>query len=118
MTVTVCGVSYSCATALKGSDYVRLLDSAGDCVAAFDGITDFNAFAISGGSWTTPKSSAACNLAVVHEDGSVSGCGKPMSQFLTANTPFAGVMVLSNGVQYGTSLPSTGVAGQIFFKIS
>lgn len=118
ITVTFCNESYQCAVALKGSDYVKLLDENSNVVASFLGVSNFSGFAIAGGGWTTPKASTACNVAVVHEDGSVSGCGKPMSQFMTAGSAFGGAMVLTNGVQYGTSLPSTGVDGQVFFKIS
>ena len=118
ITVTFCNESYQCAVALKGSDYIKLLDENNNDVATFLGVSDFSGFAIAGGSWTAPKAPTACNVAVVHEDGSVSGCGKPMEQFMTAGEAFRGTIVLSSGVQYGTVLPSTGVEGQLFFKIS
>lgn len=66
--VTFNGSTYSCTTAYKGSDYIHLLDSNGAMIVAFDGVSDFSGFSISGGSWTTP-SDANCCIAVFHEDG-------------------------------------------------
>lgn len=118
MNVTVCGLTYACATALKGSDYVHLVDESGTLVAAFEGVSDFSIFALAGGSWTTPKSTDDCNVAVWREDGTLAKCGTPIKQFLRADQAFSGNIVLTNGVQYGSTLPSTGVEGQIFFKVT
>lgn len=117
ITVTVCGATYSCVTAIKGSDYIRLLDEAGERVASFESIADFSIFAIAGGSWTTPKGVGDCPIAVVREDGTISKCTKTTGQLLTAGEAFNGQIVLKNGIQYGTEVPSTGVEGQLFFKI-
>lgn len=68
-TVTYNDESYSCTTALKGADYIHLLDSNGSMIAAFDGITDFTDFAITDGSWTTPTALKDSYMAVVRDDG-------------------------------------------------
>ena len=69
--VTYKNLTYTCTTALKGADYVRLLDSTGTCIASFDGIKDFTEFTISSGSWTTPTADNKCPVAVIRPDGSV-----------------------------------------------
>lgn len=71
ITVTYLGESYECVTALKGADYIHLLDSEGCMVAAFDGVSDFSDFAITGGDWTIPTPEQDCYLAVVKEDGTI-----------------------------------------------
>ena len=70
-TITYLGKSYDCATALKGSDYIHLLDSDGTMIAAFDGITNFSGFTIKNGSWTTPTPEEDCYVAVVKDDGAM-----------------------------------------------
>lgn len=70
-TVTYLGETYECATALKGADYIHLLDENGDMTAAFDGITDFSGFEITSGSWATPASDNDCYLAVIRDDGTI-----------------------------------------------
>ena len=70
-TITYLGESYNCATALRGSDYIHLLDSDGTMIAAFDGITNFSGFTIKNGSWTTPTPEEDCYVAVVKDDGAM-----------------------------------------------
>lgn len=70
-TVTFLGESYECATAIKGDDYIHLLDANGVMIAAFDGVTDFSPFSITGGEWSEPAAASDCHLAVVREDGTV-----------------------------------------------
>ena len=69
ITVIYGGVSYSCTKAIKGSDYIHLVDDNGCMVASFDGVTNFNAFTISGGSWTTPAAVNDCYVGTVGDDG-------------------------------------------------
>ena len=69
ITVSYLGETYQCAKALKGTDYIHLLGSDGCMIAAFDGITDFRGFTISGGDWTSPTPNDECYLAVIGEDG-------------------------------------------------
>lgn len=118
LTVTFCGNTYICATALKGPDYVHLVDDAGIMIAAFEGVSDFSGFAIAGGSWTTPKSTDECPVVLMREDGSTCACDTKMGQLLTASKPFTGNVILTDGIQYGTELPTTGTTGQLFFKLN
>ena len=66
--VTYLGTTYPCAKALKGDDYIHLLDSNGILIVAFDGIKDFTGFTIDT-DWTIPLSNDECYLAVIGEDG-------------------------------------------------
>ena len=69
--VTYLDNSIECTTALKGDDYIHLLDADGVMIAAFDGVTDFTGFSITDGEWTTPTAENDCYLAVVKDDGSI-----------------------------------------------
>ena len=82
-TVNYLGESYSCATALKGDNYIHLLDSLGKMIAAFDGITNFDGFTISGGSWVTPTAESDCYLAVVKDDGTMGKGGQKCCDVVT-----------------------------------
>ena len=66
--VTYLGETYPCAKALKGPDYIHLLDSDGVLIVAFDGIKDFTGFTIDT-DWTIPPPNDDCYLAVIGEDG-------------------------------------------------
>ena len=68
-TVTHMNVDYICATAIKGDDYVHLLNEDGEMTVAFDGITNFSDFSIKNGKWTTPTPEEDCYVAVVKDDG-------------------------------------------------
>lgn len=70
-TLTYLGETFDCTTAIKGPDYIHLLDANGVMVASFDGITDFSAFTLSGGSYTTPTEDHNCALAVIRDDGTI-----------------------------------------------
>ena len=62
---------YSCAKAIKGPDYIHLLDEFNILIVAFDGIVDFSLFSIADGEWCIPVSDDDCFVAVVREDGTV-----------------------------------------------
>ena len=62
---------YSCTTAIKGNDYVHLLNENGKMIVAFDGVSDFSSFSITGGSWATPTPENNCRIAVVKDDGTI-----------------------------------------------
>ena len=55
MIVTVYGDEYQCSIAVKGINYVRLYDENGFCFIAFNGISSFDGYEISGGEWTIEK---------------------------------------------------------------
>lgn len=112
-TVTYAGNTYTCTKALKGSNFIKLFNDAGVIVASFEGISNFNSFSISGGSWVSPKASTECPVALVQEDGSTGACGVPLKNFLKSNEH----IVLTANVQYGSSLPSSGSEGQLFFLL-
>ncbi len=75
ITVTYRDIAYVCDKAIKGDNYIHLLDASGCMIAAFDGISNFDIFTISGGGWTTPSPDDECYLAVVREDGTVAKGG-------------------------------------------
>ena len=66
--VTYLGTTYPCAKALKGADYIHLLDSNGCMIVAFDGIKDFSGFTIDT-DWTAPTPEGECYIAVIGDDG-------------------------------------------------
>lgn len=80
--VTFSGTTYACAIALKGSDYVHLLDANNDLIVSFDGVSHFSGFTISGGSWTIPSADHDCHVAVVREDGAIGKGGHRCSTLL------------------------------------
>ncbi len=73
---------YSCTTAIKGGDYVHLLNEDGEMIVAFDGVTDFSSFSITSGSWTTPTPENECYVAVVKDDGTMGKGGHKSSDIL------------------------------------
>lgn len=70
-TVTYNNESFTCTTALKGEDYIHLLDASGNMVTAFDGVVDFSGFSISDGDWTSPTEEDLCSIAVIEDDGTI-----------------------------------------------
>lgn len=84
ITVTYNDISIECSKALKGSDYVHLLDSSGRIIAAFEKVKDFSAFTISGGKWTTPTVADNCYIAVLGDDGTVQKSNKKASDVAMA----------------------------------
>ena len=68
-TLKYLGDSYDCATAIKGPDYIHLLDANGAMVATFDKITDFSSFTLENGSYTSPTPDHDCYLTVTRDDG-------------------------------------------------
>ena len=75
-TVTYKGQTFECTKAVKGTvdvcgfGFIHLLDANDNLLHAFDNVTDFTAFTISGGSWTELDPDD-CHLAVVGDDGRV-----------------------------------------------
>lgn len=53
--ITYGGQDYSCAKAIKGLDYIELLDSNNNLIGKFAEISDFSGFSISGGGWSEPE---------------------------------------------------------------
>lgn len=82
--VTHMGVEYSCAKAIKGADYVHLVNEQGKLIVAFDGVSDFSGFSIAGGSWVTPTAENDCYVAVVKDDGTVGKGGHRCCDLIAA----------------------------------
>ena len=68
-TVTYNNEIYTCTTAIKGPDYIHLLDANGKMTHAFDIVTNFTTYSITDGDWTAPTEEDNCQLAVVGDDG-------------------------------------------------
>jgi hypothetical protein len=113
ITVKIGSLTFEGAKAIKGSNYIRVLDSNDNLVASIDGITSFSGITISGGSWTTPAAASNCEVAVIMADGTVAKGNVKNCDILT-NTK---AITLKSGTHYGTSLPSSGTTGQLFFKL-
>lgn len=73
---------YSCTTAIKGEDYIHLLDEDGELRTAFDGVSDFSGFSITDGDWTSPTPEEDCYVAVVKDDGTMGKGGHKCSDIL------------------------------------
>lgn len=83
-TVKYFDLSFDCATAIKGENYVHLLDDEGAMIVAFDGVTDFSSFSITGGSWTTPTPEHECYVAVLKDDGTIGKGGHRCCDLISA----------------------------------
>ena len=53
-TLTYLEESFDCATAIKGEDYIHLLDENGILIVSFEGVADFTHFTLVNGEYTTP----------------------------------------------------------------
>lgn len=78
-TLTYLGETYECATAIKGADYIHLLDENGVMIATFDEITSFSGFKLTNGSYTSPTADMNCYLAIVRDDGTIGKGGHKCS---------------------------------------
>ena len=54
MKVTAYGDQYDCATAVKGSNFIKLYDESGHEIVAFEGIRDFSFYSFDG-EYSTPE---------------------------------------------------------------
>ena len=84
ITINFCNMTFTCEKAIKGSDYVHLVDANGNLTACFEGVTDFGQFTISGGSWTTAPSNDNCEVAVVGADGVIRKSTKKVHDILNS----------------------------------
>ena len=46
--------AFDCATAIKGEDYIHLLDESGALIVSLEGISDFSLFTLVNGEYTSP----------------------------------------------------------------
>lgn len=70
--ITYDGQQYTCEKAIKGSNYIHLLDANNNLIAAFDGIVDFSAFTLTSGAWLLAPSSETSPIATIGDDGKLS----------------------------------------------
>lgn len=70
-TLKYLGEAFDCTTAIKGADYIHLLDENNVMVAAFGEISDFSGFTLENGSYTPPTNDHDCYLAVIRDDGTI-----------------------------------------------
>ena len=105
--VTYGGTTYPCAKALKGPDYIHLLDSDGCMIVAFDGVKDFSGFTIDT-DWTAPTPEGECYLAVIGDDGVIRKGGHRCCDINVIGS-------WNTGVTKTTILPSSGLYE---FKVS
>lgn len=97
--------SFECSKAIMGSDYIHLLDEAGNMIVAFDGVTNHSAFSIVNGSWATATPEHNCHVAVIRDDGTVGKGGHRCSDIATKLTDLKDVVVCN-------SMPETFVDGR------
>ena len=106
-TVTFNGETFTCTTAIKGEDYIFLLDGDGDVIVSFEGIADFSSFYITDGDWVIPTPENECRIAVVKDDGTMGKGDHKSSDILSKVLP---------ADCYITALPTDDyTAGRIFF---
>lgn len=103
---------YECSKVIKGSDYVHLLDSDGSLIVSIDGITSFSGITFTGG-YSIPAAAGNCDIAVVMTNGTMGNSGVKACDVFTNYR----AIELASGTHYGTSLPSSGTEGQLFFKL-
>ena len=92
-TVKYGDLSFWCETAIKGEDYVHLLDSEGNMIVAFDGVQYLSDFTITNGSWTEPTPEHECYVAVMKDDGTIGKGGHKCSDLATKLTDLKDVVV-------------------------
>lgn len=104
-TVKCHNFTFECTTAIKGADYIHLLDSEGVMVAAFDGVTDFSIFSIENGTWQSPTAEHDCYVAVIRDDGTIGKGSHRCSDIKSKLTDMSDVVVCD-------SMPDSFVEGQ------
>lgn len=112
MTVTFLDKTYECSTAIKGSDYVHLLDGAGLMIVSFECVKNFSLFKLSGGYWTEITNYDDCPIAVIAPDGTIKKGSRKCSEVGELSTTKPWILTSE---QYGDTLPDTATPGRLFF---
>ena len=86
ITINFCNMTFTCDKAIKGSDYIHLVDADGKLTACFEGVSDFNKFNITGGFWTAAPSNDDCEIAVVGAGGVIRKSTKKASDIASLQT--------------------------------
>ena len=97
--------SFDCATAIKGDNYIHLLNGDGKMIAAFDNITDFSEFTLENGAYTEPAADHDCYVAVVRDDGTLGKGGHKCSKIASKSTKTTAT--ISSTGWSGSSAPYT-----------
>ena len=103
-TVTYRGNTFECEKAFKGTDFIHLLDADGIMIVAFDGVSDFSDFSITGGNWETPAADHDCYLAIIRDDGTIGKGGHRCNE------------VTTNKIVFSETPPANPVEGMIWLK--
>lgn len=102
-TVTYGSNAYECAVAIRGESYIHLIDSNGNPITTFCGITNFSAFQITDGNWAMAKQPEDCEIAILDEVGSAKGSAKALKDIpniVIDSIPPKDVTTLSEGDIY------------------
>lgn len=113
ITVKFCNMTFTCEQAIKGFDYIHLVDADGNLTACFEGVTDFSQFSISGGTWTVAPYSEDCNLAVVGADGVIRSSARKASDI-----PVRRKLLWSGSKTVGESINVPGAEDYSVFAIA
>lgn len=84
--LTYLGVDYPCAKAVKGADYIHLLDEDGNVITAFHGVADFSGFSLSGCNWTQPDTCDKSHVAIIRSDGTIDKSNAKYEDFIFADS--------------------------------
>lgn len=106
-TVTYYNETFPCTTALKGADYIHLLDDAGNMIAAFDGVVDFSGFFISDGDWTSPTAADFCSVAVIEDDGTLGESSFAPKDFLKTDATPGSIGAAPASIAFTLNLPAS-----------
>lgn len=101
-TISFNGVSYTCAKAIKGADYIHLLDDNNELVVSFEGIANFDAFVVSDGTWTEAAAADECNLVTMGEDGMLHRCAHKCSDIVPISWGTSDLTAGSSALPTGT----------------
>lgn len=96
-TLKYLGDSFDCTTAIKGDNYIHLLDENGVMVAAFDEIADFSDFTLENGSYTEPTDDHSCSVAVIRDDGTIGKGGHSCADIGSALAAAAAAQTTADG---------------------
>ena len=99
-TVKYYDLSFECATAIKGDDYIHLLDEEGTMIVAFDGVSDLSAFTISNGTWKNATPAHECYVAVMKDDGTIGKGGHRCCDLISAEVCASAPTTLVEGKWY------------------
>lgn len=93
--------TYECMSAIKGSNYVHLLDANSNLIVAFDGVIDFSDFTIYGGDWSAPTATNSGFIATIGDDKVIRASGRRGSDIPTIQVSTADLTAGSSQLDTG-----------------